>query len=182
MNFRDLKLRAARVVPPTPRRARAARRARVPHRARDEEADRRGPGPGGGAPEGAGALRIGDAGRRRMPRRARHRVHRQHDPRHPVRPAHLQAGAAGRIHDRRDRRDRPRRGGGALHHPEHVPVPRRSGPGRQRDVRRRAPAAGQRRPLAPDASAFRSAANGNAASSRTPMRRWPTSTCASTAG
>ena len=29
------------------------------------------------------------------------------------------------------------------------------------DVRRRAPAAGQRRPLAPDASAFRSAANGN---------------------
>ena len=44
-------------------------------------------------------------------------------------------------HDRGDGRDRPRCGGGALHHPEHVPVPRRPGPGHQRDVRRRAPAA-----------------------------------------
>ena len=40
-----------------------------------------------------------------------------------------------------------------------------------RDVRGRAAAAGQRRSLAVDASAFRSDASGNAASSRTPTRR-----------
>ena len=74
MNLRDLFLRVRALVGSAPRRTRARRGARVPHRARDAEAHRRRSEPRRRSRPGAGALRPGAAGRRPVPRRARHRA------------------------------------------------------------------------------------------------------------
>ena len=95
MNLRDRKLRARALVAPRRVERELDEELAVPHRARNAEARRRGHEPGRRAGDGARALRSGAAGRRRVPRRARHRVRRRHGPRRALRAPHVPARAAG---------------------------------------------------------------------------------------
>ena len=115
----------ARADRSAPRGTRARRGARLSHRARDPEARRERPEPGGGARAGPGALWLTGARRRRMPRRARHRVRRHGRPGRVVCLPHLPPVSAGGADHRRHRVARPGPGRRRLRVLQRVGVPRR---------------------------------------------------------